>query len=175
MELWDAYDQRGNKLEGHLVRGMPIPAGVYHLVCCIVVRHIDGDFLLMRRSPEKEHYPNIWEIGAGGSVLRGETARDSARRELEEETGIVGGQWSSMGRYLEDDTIYEGFLCVTDCQKDSVRLQEGETVDYRWLSREEFISFFDSSDCIARFRNRLGSYVDGVRAESCISNPGMVP
>ena len=163
MELWDAYDRNGNKLGGTLVRGEPIPDGMYHLVCCIVVRHTDGDYLLMKRAPEKEHYPNIWEIGAGGSVLQGERAEESARRELEEETGIRTGRWLKMDRYVETDTIYEGFLCETDWPKDAIRLQAGETVDYRWLNREDFISFFDSDDCIDRFKHRLHNFVEELR------------
>jgi len=139
MELWDVYDRNGTQVDGVLVRGEPIPKGLYHLVSCIVVRHLDGDFLLMKRSPEKKHYPNIWEIGAGGSVVQGERAEESAHRELEEETGITGGIWTSMGRYVEKDTIYEGFLCITDMPKNKVRLQKGETVDYRWETAENSV------------------------------------
>ena len=32
------------------------------------------------------------------------------------------------------------FLCETDWPKDRVTLQEGETVAYRWVSREELIA-----------------------------------
>ena len=32
------------------------------------------------------------------------------------------------------------FLCVTDCDKDSIILQEGETSAYRWVTRNELIS-----------------------------------
>ena len=163
MELWDAYDKNGKKTGETLVRGVTIPEGVYHLVSCVVVRHVDGDYLLMRRSPNKEHYPNIWEIGAGGSVLRGETSFESARRELEEETGIARGSWSEMGRYVEVDTIYDGYLCETDWPKDQIRLQEEETVAYRWLDRKAFIRFFDSDDCIDRFKRRLGDFVNRIR------------
>lgn len=164
MELWDVYDASGRKQPGTLVRGEPIPPGSYHLVSCIVVRHEDGDFLLMKRAPTKEHYPNIWEIGAGGSVLQGETAGEAARRELAEETGITEGDWSYLSRYVEGNTIYEGFLCVTMQEKHSVRLQEGETVDYRWLSPREFLTFFYSDHCIPRFKNRLNKYVKAVEA-----------
>lgn len=165
MELWDAYDRSGKKTGLTLIRGEKIPANLYHLVSCIVVRHTDGDFLLMRRAPEKKHYPNIWEIGAGGSVLQGETAKESAHRELEEETGIASGQWSYLGRYVERDTIYEGYVCVTDHPKNQIRLQPGETSDYRWLTPEAFIAFFDSDQCIERFKRRLGSYVDTLRRQ----------
>ena len=163
MELWDAYDAAGCKTGGVLVRGEEIPQGLYHLVSDIVVRHVDGDFLLMRRSPEKPNYPNIWEIGAGGSAVRGESAENCAHRELEEETGIDRGQWSYLGRHVERSTIYEGFLCVTDYPKDQIRLQKGETVDFRWLNRQEFIEFFDSDACIELFQRRLREFVNNLR------------
>lgn len=44
MELWDAYNEAGEKLGFDLVRGQKIPDGVYHLVCEVVVRGTDGDF-----------------------------------------------------------------------------------------------------------------------------------
>ena len=46
MELWDAYDVRGNSLGHTLIRGEEVPAGEYHLVADILVRHADGSFLL---------------------------------------------------------------------------------------------------------------------------------
>ena len=50
MELWDAYDENFRRVEGvSLVRGEPIPAGAYHLVCDVLVRHTDGSYLLMQR------------------------------------------------------------------------------------------------------------------------------
>ena len=71
-----------------------------------------------------------------------------ARRELREETGITAGTFSKIGHFVSHDTIYETFLCVTDCPKDCVALQEGETVSYRWISEEELISFVNSDAMI---------------------------
>ena len=50
MELWDAYDRDFKKIQGvTLVRGEAIPEGFFHLVCEIIVRHIDGSYLIMQR------------------------------------------------------------------------------------------------------------------------------
>ena len=89
MEYWDAYDGEFRRMEGvSLVRGEDIPAGVYHLVCDVLVRHTDGSYLLTRRDPRK-HYGGLWEATAGGSALRGETPLDCARRELREGSSAV--------------------------------------------------------------------------------------
>ena len=140
MELWDAYDKSLNKLENiTLVRGEPIPAGMYHLVCDVLVRHVDGSYLLMRRDPRKP-YGGMWEATAGGSALKGESPVECAVRELNEETGIKADCIEEVGRVVGDNSVYVEFLCVTDCDKDRVTLQEGETVAYRWIDRETLMA-----------------------------------
>ncbi len=142
MELWDAYDEEFQTIEGvTLVRGEPVPEGMFHLVADIIVRHTDGTYLLMKRDPRKKIGGGMWEATSGGSALKGETPLDCARRELFEETGILAESLTEVGRDLSTVTrsAYVEFLCVSDCDKNAVRLQEGETVDYRWVSREELI------------------------------------
>ena len=139
MELWDAYDCSGEKIEGRtLVRGETIPEGMFHLVSEILVKHVDGSYLLMQRDRRK-HYGGMWEATAGGSALQGETPMDCAKRELFEETGIPAEKLTEVGRVTKGDSIYVEFLCVTDRAKDSVVLQPGETAAYRWVSREELL------------------------------------
>jgi len=53
-----------------LIRGENIPKGLYHLVSEILVRHIDGDYLLMQRDRRKPKYGGYYEATAGGSALR---------------------------------------------------------------------------------------------------------
>ena len=141
MELRDAYDKNFKKIENVvLVRGEPLPEGMFHLVPEILVRHTDGQYLLMQRDACKPR-GLMWEASAGGSALQGETALEAAVRELKEETG-VSGEMTEIGILADEKAhcIYAEYLCVTDCAKDSVTLQEGETVAYRWVSREELLS-----------------------------------
>ena len=147
MELWDAYDRNFKKIEGiTLIRGEEsiIPKGIYHMVVLILVRHVDGQYLLMRRSPGKA-YPLYWEATAGGSVLQGESAIEGATRELREETGIIADTLEEMEHFVNDDThgAYYAFVGVTSCDKESVVLQEGETCDYKWVDKEELLAMRD--------------------------------
>ena len=161
MELWDAYDRHGKKTGWTIVRGEPIPPGSYHLVSCVVVRHVDGDFLILRRSAQKEAYPNILEIGVGGCAIQGEDALTCAKRELLEETGIECDELQETGRYVDEysQAIYEGYLCLTDISKDQVRILPEENSAYYWYTTEEFIEFFHSDQCLDRFKRRLKDYI----------------
>ncbi len=55
-EIWDAYYADTTLAGRDLVRGEPIPEGLHHLVSEILVRHTDGDYLLMQRDPRKPNY-----------------------------------------------------------------------------------------------------------------------
>ena len=148
MEIWDVYFFDGTLAGQDLIRGEPIPDGLYHLVSEILVRHTDGDYLLMQRDPRKPNYGGSFEATAGGSALKGEDSLTCATRELMEETGIVTGTLTNIGRFVSHNTIYETFLCVADCDKNSVTLQEGETVSYKWISEAEFVDFVNSDAMI---------------------------
>lgn len=141
-ELWDAYDSNFNKIEnitfereGNNPKNA-ISDGMYHLVSEIIVKNVDGTYLLMRRDQRKK-YGGAWELTAGGSVLKGENAYDGAVRELKEETGIKSNELKEIGRVISDihHSAYVIYLCTTDCDKDAIVLQEGEAIDYMWIDR----------------------------------------
>lgn len=140
-EIWDAYDKEFNKIDNvTLVRGENIPDGMYHLVGEIIVKHKDGTYLLMQRD-YKKHLGGMWEVTAGGSALKGETSLDCVIRELREETGIIALDIREIGRIVHDDyhSLFVEYLCITDCDKNAIMLQEGETVDYKWINKDDLL------------------------------------
>lgn len=139
IELWDAYKDDFTKIDRMILqRGKSIPQGIYHLVCEIIVKHFDGSYLLMQRD-FKKHLGGLWEATAGGSAISGETPFECAKRELKEETGIRECNLSEIGRvvHYSHQTIYYEFLAEVSIDKDSIILQEGETISYKWVSKEE--------------------------------------
>ena len=159
MEVWDAYKEDGSLAGCDLFREEPIPAGLYHLVCEVLVKHTDGSYLLMQRDFKKKDYPGMFEATAGGSALKGETPVIGAMRELKEETGIAADELIQIYRTLSHNTIYYGFLCITDCERSSVSLQEGETISYVWLPQNDFLGYINTIDYIQVHKDRLAPYL----------------
>ncbi len=167
MELWDLYNAHGQRTGQTLTRGEVIPDGLFHLVADIAVRHTDGSFLFTLRDCNKPVFPGKWEFGAGGSVVKGEEALDGARRELLEETGIEADSLIPAFYIVrpENHTIYYGYLATYAGDKDAVRLQEGETIDYRWLTAEETVAFMQTDECVPVKRDRWQVLLHQLEAE----------
>ena len=152
MELWDADDREGNALGFDLVRGEPADEGVYHLVAEVFSVTTDGRILVTKRHPDKS-WGGYWEY-TGGSVVKGEAPLQCALRELREETGITAEAEDLHPVYVEArpgidgyNTIYHSFLAVFDPEEQTIRLQEGETVDYRLLPYGDFLQFILTGQC----------------------------
>ena len=166
MEMWDLYDEQGRKTgeTWERSRAREIPEGRYHIVCDILIRHRDGEFLLTRRDPEKDVYPGCLEASAGGSALAGETPEEGARREMLEETGLTADKLELIGttwRPKSRSVIY-AYLAVVDCDKHSVRLQEGETVDYQWMDTQTFLRMIQEEPVLKIQYPRYKPYLDTI-------------
>ena len=160
IELWDGYYADGTLAGIDLVRGEPVPEGIYHGVVEVFVHHEDGSILLMRRDLDKPNYPGYWESGAGGALLKGETFLEGAIRELEEETGIVTSKLNPIYRIVNKCRIYQGYECTVGIDKRQIRLQRGETIDFKWLNKKEFLDFYHSGELARSLKERIKNYVD---------------
>lgn len=158
MEIWDGYFRDGTLAGKDLIRGENIPDGLYHLACEVLVRHEDGDYLLMQRDLSKLEYGGYYEATAGGSALKGEDKISCIKRELYEETGIKQEEFEQIRYNVGDNCLFYSFLCTTDCDKSSITLQKGETMSFKWVSEEEFIDFIKSGKMIESQKKRYKEY-----------------
>jgi len=150
MEKWNAYTRNGELTDKILIRGEDIPEGLYFMACEVLVRHVDGDYLLMKRSTQKANFGGCLEATAGGAAVLGEDKYQCIKRELKEETGLDCDEFEELGCFVNDEyhNIFYSFLCTVDCDKKAVRLQEGETEGYVWMSESEFVDFVNSGNMI---------------------------
>ena len=119
----------------------------------------------MKRSDDKDVYPGFWEASAGGSALSGEEPLEAATRELLEETGLVPDSMELVNVLFKDPSraMFYSYLARVSCDKDSVTLQEGETVAYKWLDKEAFLEYVDSENTIGSHNQRFEKYINTLR------------
>lgn len=117
--------------------------------------------LITQRSPDKS-YPLKWE-NADGSILKGETPIRGAIRELYEETGIKATENQIKFAYSEikNPQIYQCFAALADDDV-QIKLQDGETVDYKFLPYDEFMNFIRTDALIDRVREWILRHKDEI-------------
>ncbi len=81
---------RNNRVTGAAPRWKMRRDRLIHRATYVMVFNPQGQILVQKRTRDKDIYPGLLEIAAGGVVRAGETYQVSAERELEEETGIKG-------------------------------------------------------------------------------------
>ena len=137
MELNDVYDAE-RRLTGRVHRrGTRWRAGDYGLIVCVWVYDGRGKVLLTCRAPEKS-FAGTWE-NSGGAAQHGETSLQAVTRELYEETGIQAAPeaFELLDSRRDRDAFLDFYCLKNDTPIEQIVLQQGETVDARWVSFEE--------------------------------------
>lgn len=139
-EFWELVTADGNS-SGILYDrncGEPIPDGMFFKVSEVFVK-VGNRLLITQRHPDK-WAGLMWEA-SGGGVLAGETTRQSAARELFEETGISTSpdRLIYLGRTTHKAAMVESFLLVLK-EKPTLALQPTEVVDAKFVTRRQLIA-----------------------------------
>ena len=109
-----------------------------HRAVSIAVMSTDGRLLVHRRADDKDVWPGMWDIAAGGVVSAGETYQAAAARELAEELGVHADTLEHLGegRFIDESValIGRGYLTVHD---GPFTFTDGEIAEVRWVTRAE--------------------------------------
>ena len=118
--------------------------GEYQLAVHVWIHNRKGEWLISKRSPDKNSSPNIWEACTGAAVA-GEDSLTTALREAKEELGLTldPGKGRLYTTVIHENMHPPGGSCMADvwifshdCPIENVILQPGETCDARWENAE---------------------------------------
>jgi ADP-ribose pyrophosphatase len=102
-----------------------------------VIENSNGEILLLKEG--KDGIRGAWDL-PGGSLDRGETIRECARRELKEEAGLRGDVKGLVAVVRETNNNGQDVLVFAfeiSCEQTRVGVDGEEILDYRWASPRE--------------------------------------
>lgn len=135
MEKWDLYDELGNMLNKTIVRGEKLNPNEYHKSIHVWIVNSKKEFLIQKRSPNEDRFPNMWSM-TGGAVLAGETSEDASLRELKEELGIIieTNDLKKLGTIKRKNGLVDIFIVHKDLNIENVVLQKEEVSEVNFVS-----------------------------------------
>lgn len=139
MEIWDVYDKAGKLTGRSHIRGNKMKPGEFHLVVHVWIVNKSGEFLIQKRSLQKEGYPGMWHASAAGSAVKGDNSLEAAIRETKEEIGVDISKSSPVmiHSFTKRPCIYDVWLVKMDVPENEIVLQTEEVSDSKWARREE--------------------------------------
>ena len=148
-ELWDIYDTKRNLTGRVHKRGDPMKKGDYHIVVHVWIVNSKGEFLITKRTPNKED-PNMWEC-TGGSAVTGDDSITAAIREVKEETGldIIPENGECVMTLKRENNFCDVWLFRQDFDIKDVVFQENETCGAMWANENVIYEMIKSREFMA--------------------------
>ena len=146
MELVDLYNEDRIPLGRTAERSGPKNPGELRLVVHVCVFDSQGRLLIQQRAKKKYVWPELWDVSIGGGVDAGETSRQGAEREFQEELGyrldLTGVRPSVTVNFPEG---FDDFYIVRrDLDLSCLTLQREEGAGVRWASLTEVLAMHAS-------------------------------
>lgn len=163
-ELWDLYDENRMKTGKTFPRGPHLPKGTYHIVVHVWMRNAKGEWLISKRTPNKD-FANMWE-STGGSAIAGEESLAAAVREAREELGVaLDPEQAVLFRsdrrdrfdYPSCPDFRDVWLFPLEWPLENIVLQENETCDAKWETTDGIYAMIDRGAFIG---NNIYGYLD---------------
>jgi mutator protein MutT len=154
----DAHD----RVIGTMTRADMRARRARHRAVFVAVTNERGQILVHRRAPDKDLWPDRWDLAAGGVVGAGEDYESAARRELAEELGIVTNELRqvSTGSYEDPDVALVAAVYVVSWDG-PVHFADGEVTEAVWVDLDELDDMIARRpfvpDSVALVRGHLGS------------------
>lgn len=95
-EQFETYSE-AKELRDLVARSEVHRQGLWHRACNVFLFRSNGSLVIQRRHPDKDVYPDSWDLSVAEHLQPGESYLDAAIRGLDEELGISGVALMSLG------------------------------------------------------------------------------
>ncbi len=131
-ELFIVVD-KNDKILGHKTRKeCHSNKNLIHRSVAVIIINDKREILLQKRSKLKKKWPGMYTISATGHVGKGETYKQAARRELQEEIGVTS-RLSFIDKFIKGDGLETEMMAIYKTRYNgpfTINKQEVEKVEF---------------------------------------------
>jgi 16S rRNA (adenine1518-N6/adenine1519-N6)-dimethyltransferase len=143
-EVFDVVDE-ADEVTGQATRDEVHRQKLLHRAVHVFVVNRHGELLLQKRSRFKDMHPGVWDSSVAGHLDVGEDYAAAARRELEEEMGIVESEPAEIGRIAPcSATGWEHVRLFLVRWDGAPRFPSSEVEAALWMKAEELQAWIDA-------------------------------
>ena len=148
-EIIDVVDENDSFVR-KATRQEVVQKGLLHRDSRIIIQNSKGEFVVQKRSMDKDNYPGCYDIGVAETVKGGESYESAAIRGIMEELGIVGISNISLMRSLlfkmryKSDNLNEHCKVYYLIYGGKMQAQKEEIDELKLLKEDELIGFIKS-------------------------------
>lgn len=158
-EYVDILNDNGKETGEIITKKEAHKTGKWHRAVHIwIISEDKKKILLQKRCPDKNLFPNMWDISVGGHVSSGEETLISAKRELSEELGLNPQNYKFeyvnviKEEFVDGDIVSNEFVTIykiiSDVDIDAIVLQKEEVSEARWFTKDELNSLREEEKVI---------------------------
>lgn len=122
-----------------------------------IIRREDGKILIVRRSPDDDHAPDLWET-VGGGMDEAVAPQENLKREIMEEVGLeveVREPFNVFSFTKDNGEFKIGITFICDCVSGEVQLSHEHT-EFVWIDPADFEKYPSVSSLYAE----IGKYAE---------------
>lgn len=148
VELVDIYNEEKQKTGRIIDKYGPFNAGEYYLTSHIWIK-FRKLWLIQKRSYNRKNNPGKWSV-TGGTVKKGETSLQAARRELFEELKIrlPFKQFKFVGCYKQKYSFVDIYIVEASHLYPEIDFNKEEVANIKWCTEEEIISQYKTTELV---------------------------
>lgn len=144
MEKRDLYDINRNMTNQTIYKGDTIPSNRYILVVLAFIQNSKGEFLIQKRSIQKDGK----YASTGGHAKTSESSIEAMVTEINEELGLIIDpnelDFVYSGRDDSSQVFYDIYYIKKDFKVSNLTLQKEEVESVSWLSVNEIETLIDN-------------------------------
>jgi isopentenyldiphosphate isomerase len=160
-EILEIVDQTGITIGTALrseIHGNP---SLLHKVVHVLVFNEEGELLLQKRSLNKDVAPGRWDTSVGGHIPNGEDLLIAAKREMEEELGIMTDDLTFLYTYIHSNSYESELVFTYSCiHNGPFNFNKEEIDEIRFWNFKEIIDVIGTGILSDNFELEIKNYLD---------------